>query len=241
MDTKHTLVILPGWGGSQETWRDFVALASKKYDVVCMDLPCFGTQPCPKTVWGVEHYAEFVKRKIEKLNRQHVTVLGHSFGGQVATVLVAKNPNICERLILSGAAVYRKNRYVRRAAFGFLAKLGTIIFMMPVLKKYSVQAKKLLYKGADSPDYSETDGIKRDIFRKVIRQDVSSHLPQISVPALVVWGKHDSYVPVSLGRKIAENVPNATFQLLEDGTHGLHLKTKEEFYQVVDSFISTRA
>ena len=39
-----TLVILPGWGGNKETWKEFASLASKDFEVQIIDLPCFGDE-----------------------------------------------------------------------------------------------------------------------------------------------------------------------------------------------------
>ena len=63
-----TLIILPGWGGTKENWWEFVGLFKEDdIKVICFNLPCFGDQPCPQTVWGVEEYADFVKKKISKI------------------------------------------------------------------------------------------------------------------------------------------------------------------------------
>ena len=54
MTKPYSIIILPGWGGSHETWHDFVTLlAPQVSDVRVIDLPCFGTEPCPKEVWGI--------------------------------------------------------------------------------------------------------------------------------------------------------------------------------------------
>ena len=106
--TPHTLIILPGWGGSQETWQAFVEIAQKEIETVrVIELPSFGNEPCPQEVWGVEAYADFVGKKIQALdlNPQEVTLLGHSFGGAVATHLVATQPELVGGLILVAAAV----------------------------------------------------------------------------------------------------------------------------------------
>jgi len=74
MNTQ-TLVILPGWGGNLQTWNDFIFIAKKKFDVVCIELPCFGSEPCPNKVWGVEDYADFVKNKRKELNKNKIILI----------------------------------------------------------------------------------------------------------------------------------------------------------------------
>jgi len=233
------LLILPGWGGSHETWADFVAFAKPHFDdVVVIDLPCFGTEPCPTDVWGVEEYADFAKKRISQFSNKQIILLGHSFGGAVATHLVANNPELVDKLILSGAAVYRPKNYIRRILLGTFAKFGKVLFKIPFIEKGNVWAKSVLYRAADSPDYSSTSGMKRDIFRKIIRQDFGHLLPLIAVPTCVIQGTRDTHVPYAYGAHMAEHIPYASFVAVANGTHGLHLKKKKELLEAILEFSS---
>ncbi len=235
---NKTLVIIPGWGGSHETWEKFIQIAQPHFkDVVCIDLPCFGGNPCPKTVWGVEQYAEYVKRKIEKIPSDNIILLGHSFGGQVSSYLVAHNPQICKKFVLCAGAVFRPKRPIRRAFFWFVAKAGKLIFRLPVIEKFSVWAKKLLYRSADSPDYSKTSGIQKQIFQKIIRQDLSVVLPKILVPTLIVWGTFDKYVPLKDGKNAQKLIPNSHLEVVLGAGHGIHLTHTQKLLQIVKSFV----
>src|SRR3989339_1765627 len=184
MEQKTKLFIIPGWNGSRQTWSDFVSLAENDFEVEVIELPCFGDEPCPSSIWGVEEYSQFVKDKIISLKQvnQETILLGHSFGGQIATYLTANEPNIVDKLILSGAAVYRRPESIRNKIFKFIAKSGKIVFSLPGLNKLAGFMRKLLYKSAGTGDYNKTDGIKRDIFLKVTKQDVSDFLPAIKIP-----------------------------------------------------------
>ncbi|PIR76574.1 MAG: hypothetical protein COU32_01370 [Candidatus Magasanikbacteria bacterium CG10_big_fil_rev_8_21_14_0_10_42_10] len=235
------LVILPGWGGSHEMWADFVALAKPHFqDVVVIDLPCFGNEPCPKDVWGVEEYANFAKERIAQLPNYPIVLLGHSFGGAVATQLVANNPNIASKLILSGAAVIRPKNYLKRALFGTMAKIGKCCIAILPSQKLKNLAKKILYRVADSPDFSETSGIKRDIFKKIIRQDLQHLLSTISIPTCIMQGTDDTYVPYRHGKRIAEGIRSASFVVIEQGRHGLHLKkTADALLSAILEFCNT--
>ncbi len=232
---KH-LVILPGWGGSHKTWADFVSRIATKVDgVQVIDLPCVGDEPCPTDVWGVEEYAAFVRNKLA--GRSDIVLLGHSFGGQVAAYLAATTPDICTTLVLSGAAVIRPSRTIKRSIFGVLAKCGKLLFALPGLSRFEQKAKKLLYRAADSPDYSNTDAIQKDIFKKVIRQDIQHMLPQIQAETHIVWGDHDTYTPLKHGRRIARTMPRATLHIIKGGTHGLHVSKPDELLSVLTPLV----
>ncbi len=200
-------------------------------------MPCFGDEPCPKEVWGIKDYADFVIKKVKDLNLIKPVLLGHSFGGQVAAYLAATAPQLISRLILSGASAIRPERNLKRASFSLMAKTGKIFFSLPLLKNFSAPAQKFLYKLADSPDYGQTSGLKREIFKKITRQDLTQELKLINTPTLIVWGTLDSYVPLANGKKIAALIPNSRLEIIPGGKHGLHLQMPEKLYQIIKKFL----
>lgn len=240
---KTILIILPGWGGTKETWADFVELAKNDFDVRVINLPCFGDEPCPEKVWGVEEYAEFVKTKIKNLSVQEdkelkIVLLGHSFGGAVALQFVALYPDVCSKLILSGAAIFRPERSIRKTFFKFIAKVGAYIFKLPFLEKFDSFAKKILYTVLHS-DYNETSGIKRDIFKKIIQQDRGHLLSQINTQTLLIHGTLDTYVPIAYARKAASLLPCGELEIVDGGKHGLHIQQPANLLRVVKKFIDS--
>ncbi|PLX28510.1 hypothetical protein C0581_02055 [Candidatus Parcubacteria bacterium] len=229
---KPNLIIIPGWGGNFQTWLEFSNLAERYFEVTCIELPCFGNEPCPDTVWGVEDYAEFVKEKIKGIEGEKI-LFGHSFGGQVATYLMAKNPKLVDKLVLSGAATFRPKKSCKRMIFCVVAKIGKVFFKLPILNRLDLVMKKVLYRLAKSPDYTHTSGTKKEIFKKIIRQDLEHLLPDIQVPTLVVWGEHDDYTPLEQGKRIAKIIPNASLEIIEKGRHGLHMHNREKLLEIL--------
>ncbi|MBU1987422.1 alpha/beta hydrolase [Patescibacteria group bacterium] len=78
--------------------------------------------------------------------------------------------------------------------------------------------------------------MKRDIFKKIIRQDLIYLLHKINIPTLIIWGTRDGYVPLSDGKKIARLIPNAKLEIIKNGKHGLHLQCPEKLLEVILRF-----
>jgi len=236
---KPQLIILPGWEGSKKTWANFIDLAKNDFEVYCFDLPCFGEEPCPNQVWGIAEYAEFAKRKMAELPLEKPILLGHSFGGAVAAYLAINDTAKFSRLILSGAAIFRQPDSLKKKIFIALAKPGKAILAWPILNKFSDLTKKALYRLINS-DYNRTFGMKREIYKKVISQDLGPVINKINLPTLVIWGERDSYVPLKAGRKIVELIPGAKLEIIKNGGHGLHLKRLDQFYGEIKKFAENR-
>lgn len=234
---KPTLLIIPGWGGTRETWRDFIVLAKENFEVICVELPCFGAEPPPSSVWGVEEYTQFVKSKIPPSKK--VIILGHSFGGQVAVSLVGANPGICDTLILSGPAIFRKKWSLKRLVFWPIAKVGKLLFSVPGLGQLQTLARSVLYKAIDSPDYTQTSGRTREIFQKITTQDVSGFLPRITIPTLIVAGECDTYVSARSSARAAALIPHARFIEVSGGIHGLHRQDPTNFLEIIKNYLAS--
>jgi pimeloyl-ACP methyl ester carboxylesterase len=237
-----SLIVLPGWGGNKKTWSKFTQIANATFDdVLCYELPCFGDEPCPPTPWGVEGYASFVSEKISKYKSKNpeadITLLGHSFGGQVAVQLLSDNPTMVDSLVLSGAAVLRPKKYIKRGIFFIVAKIGRLITTIPVISLLASPAEKFLYKVAGSPDYSKTSGVKKEIFKIVTHQDLTHLLCKVKIPTLVLWGKKDTYTKLAYGKIIAKLIPNADLHVFEDGKHGLHLQKPDNMIKRINAFL----
>ena len=233
---KPHLLIIPGWEGSQASWRNFIDRAENDFTVWCFDLPCFGDKPCPEEVWGIEEYAEFIRKKITENNISKPILLGHSFGGQIAAYLATAYPAEFSKLILSGAAVFRRTPRLKKIIFLALAKTGKMLFSLPPLNRTAAFMKKALYRLANS-DYNDTSGIKREIYKKIINQDLSQLAAKITLPTLIIWGGHDRYVPLKQGKKIARQIPGARLEIIKNAGHGLHLKHLNEFYSLIKKFV----
>jgi len=266
---KKKLYILPGWGGTKETWKYFCALAEEYFDVDVIELPCFGSEPCPNEVWGIEEYAEFVRKQIEKKThhlyynhpctekrrdilkdseipqiplvvRDDVIVLGHSFGGQVATYVTAKHPELVGKLILVAPAVVRSKIQCKRLFFLSIAKIGKSIAHLPGIHRFDALLKKILYRIADSPDYSATSGIQREIYQNIIRQDLTHLLPTVMQQTLVIWGSDDRVTPIWQAKKMMRILPHASLHVIQHGRHGLHHeRTANSLLDTISTFLTS--
>src|SRR5690606_23024974 len=75
-----------------------------------------------------------------------------------------------------------------------------------------------LYSRIASRDYQNA-GELRPILVKVVNEDLSDLLPSIQVPALLLYGSDDTETPPSVGQRIAELLPNATYVELPGFDH----------------------
>ena len=70
------------------------------------------------------------------------------------------------------------------------------------------------------PDFAKSNPGLPDWFLAA-RQDLTSELPRVTTPTLLLWGDADPISPVAVGRRLAELLPHAELVVVPGGTHDL--------------------
>ena len=97
-----------------------------------------------------------------------------------------------------------------------------------MIERFDLLAKKILYGSLGSQDYADSSGIKCDIFKKIIRQNLKHLLSKINQPTLILWGQKDKYIPLRFGKKISKLIPDSGLYIFKKAGHGLHMFNIEE-------------
>ena len=123
------VLVLHGWGVGSDSWVEAaVLLAQDGFWVIVPDMPGFGKSETPQRPWNVDDYVDWVKSFADELKLGKFILMGHSFGGQVATKFAAKHPDKVNALVLCAAAVIRKPRLGSRQRLAKFAARGKVIF-----------------------------------------------------------------------------------------------------------------
>lgn len=187
------MLALHGWG---RRGRDF-SQALAEIPSLAPDLPGFGASPSPREVIGAEGYADLVIPLLEEFQTPPV-VVGHSFGGRVATCLAARHPEAVSGMVLSGAPV------VRLLAMSKPSVSYRLIRSLHRLGLVSADRMEALRQRVGSTDYRNASGVMRDILVKVVNESYEAQLGRIGCPVALVWGRSDREVPVAVAERALE-------------------------------------
>ena len=210
------VVALHGWGRDR---HDFVEVL-EGLGAVALDLPGFGASPPPTEVMGAAGYAVLVASLVEELDSPQV-VVGHSFGGRVATVLAATRPELVAGLVLVGVPLLRPvGRPVRKPSLVYrLVRWGNRIGLVSDGRLEREKRRR------GSADYRAVSGVMRDILVKVVDETYEDELARLACPVRMVWGKNDREVPLEVARRASELMDSVGIDIeidvVEHGGHDL--------------------
>lgn len=224
------ILFLHGWGTGADS---FEALVRQFKDKRCIALsfPGFGKSEKPDDAWGVEEYAIFVRDFMDKLRLNPEVIVGHSFGGRVVIKGVSKGLLTPKKLVLiASAGAARKT--VRAQFRNILAKVAKALTLLPPLNLL----RNRIQKKFSSNDYHNAGDMK-EIFIKVVNENLENDASKITLPTLLIWGKNDLETPLVEAKRLKSRIDGSELKILEGTGHFVFQEKSEEVAEEIKRFI----
>ncbi|MBQ6284937.1 MAG: alpha/beta hydrolase [Bacilli bacterium] len=226
--SKESLVFLHGWGQNIEMMMGLAKPFVKKYNVLILDLPGFGSSAEPDNVWSIYDYAEMLDLVLKELKIKNPILIGHSFGGKISLCYAIKyNP---KKIVLLASPFKKK---IKKETFK--VKVYKFIKKIPGLNKL----ENFVKKHVGSTDYKNASEKMRKILVNHVNLDLTSELSKIKCPTLLIWGTNDEAVPIEDGQELEKLINNAGLVVYEGCTHYAYLERLDQTIKVLNSFIGS--
>jgi pimeloyl-ACP methyl ester carboxylesterase len=227
--TGATPLYVHGVPSSSSDWTPFL----ERTGGVAPDLPGFGASGKPGYLsCTMEEYDRFLERFLDERGLERVSLVVHDWGA-VGLLLAQRLPERIERIaivnavpLLPGYRWHRTARIWRTPGLGELAMGTTNRFTARLLtREANVTPGPLPEEWIESMLASFDQGTQRAILRLYRSSPperlaaAGSRLGQLSVPALVLWGTQDPYIPARFGRAYADALPAAELEEYPDAGH----------------------
>ena len=112
---NNVILILPGWGNTRQTFYNIINHFKDNHTIYIFDYPGFGNSPIPKKTLTIYNYAEIIKTFIEKNNITNPTIIAHSFGGRITTLLSGYYKLKINKLILIDIASIKPKKTIKQS------------------------------------------------------------------------------------------------------------------------------
>lgn len=234
--TGPIVVLLHGWGADLDTFNSLAQELQATFRVIRLDFPGFGQTPRPTQDWGVGQYAEFLQKFLVKLRLEPFALIGHSFGGRVILKSVGSGLVQTQKIILLASAGIQKSKSVRNKSFALVAKVGKVVTALPGLSRLQTSLRKKLYQAAGSEDYLNAGNMKQ-IFLKVIHEDLQEDAVRIQIPTLLIWGEQDDTTPVEDGQQLHTQIKNSEFTVIPQAGHCVYADAAPEVTRKIKEFL----
>lgn len=240
-ENGRPLVLLHGWGGSNESMAPLMRDLCDTHRVLAVDFPGHGKSPEPPEPWSVTEYCELTRALIEHEGFQGADIIAHSFGGRVTLILASQYPELVGRIVITGGAGI-PNRpdnklSTRTRVYKALRKMADNSFTRKICPSLVEKWRETLIQKFGSADYKALTPSMRATFNKVIRQDLSGCLSGIKASTLLIWGVNDTATPIWMGEKMEKEIKDAALIRFENSGHFAYLEQYPRFIAIAREFL----
>ena len=224
------LLILHGWGSNSERWIPAAEIISKKgFKVIIPDLPGFGKTDTLSVPWNTNKYISWLEAFLKELKINDFYLLGHSFGGALASKIAVKHVQDIKKLFLVSAACVRKKTATKNFS-AIVAKVIKLFYFLPYYGLFRKAVYKFIIRKSD---YVYVEGTLKQTYLNVVAEDLSFHLAFVKVPTVIIWGDKDEFTPIDEAYFINKQIKNSKLIVVPEAGHDLYRKFPEVLAQKV--------
>jgi pimeloyl-ACP methyl ester carboxylesterase len=255
------IVLIHGMINSSRHWREVALQLAGRYTVIAPDLIGHGDSATPRGDYSLGAHAAVIRDLLVAIGVERATVVGHSLGGGVAMQFFWQFPERVERLALvsSGGLGPEVSPMLRGAALPGAGSLVWAAAHPRVMAALGNSADGLERRGRRELATQIRAVVRalgplersggRKAFLETLRAVIDIHGQRVSandrlyllgpVPSLIAWGSRDRTIPAEHGRRAAEAIPGARFELIDGAAHFPHLERPEALAHTLADFIET--
>jgi pimeloyl-ACP methyl ester carboxylesterase len=246
------LLLLHGFAASTYAFRKVLPRLATRYRVVAIDLNGFGytERPNQANAYTPDGQLQSIIGVMDALGLDRATVLGHSYGATLALLLGETQPHRVQSLILISPAteferppwylrfglgrtvVYWKIREMLSRPERFREILSNAYHQQEILTVAVAEAyrQRLLIEGLSVAFYGFSAGLGNG-------DPLEIGFANITVPVLVLAGRHDTITDLAKCRRVADKLPDGKLAILEASGHSAPEEEPEAVSAAVLEFL----
>jgi pimeloyl-ACP methyl ester carboxylesterase len=248
------IMLIHGSFSSLHTWQEWENRLCKSYRTISMDLPGHGlTGPSVADKYTMDDYAVLLFALADTLKLDSFYVAGNSMGGGVCWKMAIQQPSRIRGMILIDAVgANRSSRNEKPFIFKMLenkalAKLFTrftprFFFRMNMKQVFYDENKITRELTMRYYHLMRREGNREATIKRLSQtgKDNGAEISGIHCPTLILWGRHDRWVPVSTGEELHAMIKNSELVVFENAGHVPMEEIPETSLQPVLQFLKNQ-
>jgi pimeloyl-ACP methyl ester carboxylesterase len=240
------LLMLHGFFGEKTCWLPLIELLQSQFRCISLDMLGFGESSKPEIRYDVAVEVAFVRQVVEQLNIEPCCIIGHSFGGWVASAYSLKYPNSVSSLVLAAPAGIRDDSFC-----GQYDALRPLLWETPAVDWALQLAKPFASLAGKSEKLQEISGWRRELMSQPVARSflmsrmrpedavdtVEKEIHQLQIPTLVIAADSDETIPLWHCETYTNQIPGAELVIIPNSTHGLPQTQAQIMAKLISKFL----
>lgn len=252
----HKLVFLHGLMGSAANWRRIIPAFEGDYEILAYDQRGHGRSFQPPLGYHPRDYAQDLKKILDELGWEKVTVIGHSMGGRNALEFASHFSQRVNALVLediapeaSSQAVSNIEKLIALVPTPFSSREEARDFFQnqyPSMISFYPRANvvagffftNIEAKSDGSQDWRfSKSGILQSL-REGRNEDRWDALRNLKMPVLILRGEQSTDLPKQTFEKMLQALPTAQGAEIPNSGHWIHFDQPDIFIKRIKDFLT---
>lgn len=240
------VLMLHGFMGTKACWLPLIEQLQPACRCISLDLLGFGESGKPKIRYDVATEVAFVRQVVLALQLDSFYILGHSFGGWVASAYALHYPSNVKGLLLAAPAGIRDDSFCGR-----YDHLRPLLWQTPVVD-WVLQLTRLGTKIVGKSEIiDKISWFRRELNAQPAARSflvdrmrpedavdtVEKEIHQLRVPTLVITGDRDETIPLWHSETYANEIPGAKLAIIPNASHSLPQEYASELAALILAFL----
>jgi pimeloyl-ACP methyl ester carboxylesterase len=239
------VLLIGGLGDTVESWQLQLDGLADHYRLIAFDNRGAGRTAMPDGRLSAALMADDAAAVLRTLEAHPAHVAGFSMGSAIAQELALRQPELVRSLVLVGTyarpdALWRSQlkfwRWLPEAApndRAFFEAFFTWVYTPRAHADGTVE--QIVEEALAFPHQQSVEAFQAQV-DVCLEHDAAGRLSQIAAPTLVMAGELDAILPPRSGQLVAEEIPDAEFQVLAGEAHQPFQEVPDEWNARVDAF-----
>lgn len=257
----EALVFVHGFAANGLLWKATAAALSPGHRCIVPDWPLGSHSEAmyPGADLTPPGVARLISEFLAALDLEQATIVGNDSGGAVSQILVTEHPERIGRLVLTNCDCFER---FPPGHFKVMARIlripGASALLAHSMRLRANRRSPLAYgaltarpiddellRAWTEPQIRDV-GVRRDGVRFFTAADTrdtmsaAGKLPDLEIPALLVWGTADRFFRIEDGRRLADLIPDSRLVEIPGGKTFVPLDDPEGVAAAIADFVASR-
>ncbi|MFZ4404464.1 MAG: alpha/beta fold hydrolase [Pseudobdellovibrionaceae bacterium] len=233
------------WYPALESLKSVFAISKKIHQqpMICANFRGCGQSTAPKSLQEVSMsvFADDFIGLIESLNiSEKVNLVGHSTGGLIAALMMAKKPELFNKAVLLdpvGAKGVKFDESMISAFEQMKVDKDLVGIIMGSTIYQNDPSTEFFKKTVVEDAFSAVKSVGHWVLKALDGFDGRSEISKVQNPTLVLHGEYDFLLPMQDSQDLAAQMKNAHFEVVKNQGHCANVENPQNFAQILDRFL----
>ena len=244
---RQTLLFVHGLSGSSSAWFPYEQEFENTYNIVSLDLRGHGKSKkwSAQEEYALSKFSDDIAALLKHLHIEHCVLVSHSFGTLMALQFIFDYPHRVETAIFLSPVFGVHRRISSKIVLLGSTILATILAFLPFPSKVGDRVDYSHYQNSGDwnlrriiADVGNTT-LRVYIYclKEIWRHNFDTKWKDISIPTLLIHGKHDTIVPYQNAVQLSKEIQHSKLILLPAANHILVFINVSEVSAAIKNFI----